>query len=182
MKKVTLFFAIILTTLTAKSQEYGFSIGPKVGIATTTLTNTLEGTSDSYLSWIPAIQADYRFNESFSLSMEANYVRVGAENDANQSYLYLDYINLPIMARFFPVGGLNIFAGPEVGFLTSSQANGMNAESVFKTMNFAFTGGIGYRFNGGLTIDARYSGGLTDVSEYFVAKTSILSLSVGYLF
>lgn len=181
MKTKISLLAILLSAAFVQAQT-GFSAGPKVGIATATLTNTIEGTNDTYGTWQAGAQGDYRFNEKFSLSLEAYFTRVGAENDDIQTYLYIDYINVPLLLRYFPVAGFNIHAGPELGFLTSSTVNEMNAETALKSTNFAATAGLGYRFDFGLTMDVRYHAGLSDISEFTVGKTEMLSLGIGYLF
>ena len=50
------------------------------------------------------------------------------------------------------------------------------------TFDFAIAIGLGYEFDFGMTIDARYNWGLTKIYEDDNAKNSVFMISLGYKF
>ena len=89
--------------------------------------------------------------------------------------LNTQYIDIPLLLKA-DVGGLQIFAGPQVSYLvnadlkTTAGALGINlfSRSMDATDNFnrwdaAVTGGVGYQFSNGVNIRASYDHGLSKV-------------------
>lgn len=107
----------------------------------------------------------------------------------------LNYLLLPVMAKYEVVPGLSLEAGPQVGFLLSAEDdyefNGTSmtedVKDFTKGIDFAFNAGIGYKFDAGYHVRARYMIGLTDVTDFEEPsnaewKNSGAFISVGYFF
>jgi hypothetical protein len=86
----------------------------------------------------------------------------------------LDYLNIPIMARFNVADGFVLQAGPQIGFLMSAkdEYDDYEGESVeedvkeyLKGTDFGINLGAGYQFPGGFGIDATYNLGLTNIAD-----------------
>lgn len=158
-----------------------FTIGPKVGFGHSTITDPADGV-EGETKYLIGVQGDYKFKSNMSLGAEVYYNKMGVTNNSVSSFMYMDYVNIPVLFRYFPVGGLNVHAGPQVAFMTSSDVNSKNANYVFNDTNFSVVGGAGYRFQFGLTIDARYDIGLSDYTPLLNSKTRYFSVSAGWLF
>ncbi|MEE3245142.1 MAG: outer membrane beta-barrel protein, partial [Bacteroidota bacterium] len=89
------------------------------------------------------------------------------------------------------VQGLYVEAGPQLGFLVDSEIEGPNAtlglnEDNFNDIDFAGAVGVGYKFNGGLYLNARYTQGFTDIYDGETGdnatKNGVFAGSVGFIF
>jgi hypothetical protein len=112
-----------------------------------------------------------------------------------------DYINVPIILKFYLPLGLNLQAGPQFGFLSiadlkntaQSTNSGQDVKALFSDKNdVAVALGAGWDLPLGLTIDFRYNLGLNEMkftppstssnpnpgSVSF--KNKVIQLSVGY--
>ena len=114
--------------------------------------------------------------EKFAVQPEILYSQQGAKTDLGS--FDLDYINVPIMFKYYLVGNLlNVQAGPQFGFLTHQ-----SLKDQVSTKDFDFSGaaGLGLDLPFGIRVDARYNFGLTKAAED--AKTGVFSLALGYSF
>ncbi|WAC03840.1 porin family protein [Lacinutrix neustonica] len=111
----------------------------------------------------------------------------------------LDYLNLPIMAKYYVAEGLSIEAGPQVGFLISAKSEveatseGESAsdegdvKDSFKSIDFGAGVGLGYKLESGLNFSARYNLGLANIAEDvegqdFSIQNNVIQVSVGFMF
>jgi len=114
--------------------------------------------------------------DKFAVQPELLYSQQGAKTDLGN--FDLDYVNVPIMFKYYLVGNLlNVQVGPQFGFLTSQ-----SLKDQVDTKDFDFSGaaGLGLDLPLGFRVDARYNFGLTKVAED--SKTGVFSLAVGYSF
>ena len=109
---------------------------------------------------------------------------------AQESFTYL---SIPLMLKFYPVGGLNIQVGPQFGFLLDGERKydsffGSGSEDItdyYKKSDISVSVGGGYDFNFGLNLDVRYNIGVKDinnVSNGDEARSRIFLLSLGWNF
>lgn len=78
--------------------------------------------------------------------------------------LKLSYLQVPVLAKFYPVRNLPLMVGPYVGFGVSFRGKATeipgavekNIHYMYKTMDFGFVGGAAYEFGFGLFVEARY--------------------------
>ena len=87
----------------------------------------------------------------------------------------LTYLNTALLAKYNISNGINVFAGPQVGFLVggkfleedkvSGEQNVFNANAVYKSTDISLGFGIGYDLEMGLSIDLRYNLGLTNNND-----------------
>ncbi len=108
----------------------------------------------------------------------------------------LDYINVPLMIKFYPTQNFNIEAGPQVGFLVNAKANvkttalgqkidtDQDMKDYLKSTDFGLNIGLGYEFSNGLNAGARYNFGLSNISDENGGdiKNSVFSVGLGYSF
>ncbi len=108
-----------------------------------------------------------------------------------------DYINVPVMLKFYLPLGLNLQAGPQFGFLSSSELintvtgvkDPQDAAKLFsQKSDMAVSLGLGWDLPFGLTLDARYNIGLSDIkvtpsanpADVVDFKNKVIQISLGY--
>lgn len=120
------------------------------------------------------------------------------END-----IQLDYVNVPIVVQYEFGNGFYGEMGPQVGFLVGAKSKNemtiddrnftptvtnitsttTDIKSLLKTADFSGVIGAGYKLPTGLSFNARYSIGFTDIDKANTqAKNSVFSLGLGYTF
>ena len=167
------------------------------------------------------VEAEYGIAENFGISAGLLYSQQGVKSNEGWGAVFtdevgdliggwafegkttvkLDYINIPILAQFYPVKGLAIKAGIQPGFNvlkkvaldgTAYQASvqGGNAKKVdesykinegVKGFQFAIPVGISYEYES-FVLDARYNIGVTKAFKESDSRHSVFSITLGYKF
>ncbi|WAC02881.1 porin family protein [Lacinutrix neustonica] len=215
MKKLLFTAAIaVLGFTTVNAQEVQF--GAKAGVNFATLSGDNVDGVDSKTGFHVGVVAEIMVSEKFSFQPEIMYSAQGAstsysetQNFGGDTYSYeeeekakLNYINLPLMGKFYVAEGFSVEAGPQIGFLISAKGeyeysetlNGVtqsgseeedieNISSVDLGVNF----GLGYKLDNGLNFGARYNLGLSNINDYEGADNNkvhnnVIQVSVGFMF
>lgn len=189
MKKILLSAAAIMAFGFA-SQAQDIKFGAKAGLNIADFGGDAE-TDGSRTGFHVGAVAEFKLTEQFSIQPELLYSMQGAsvkEGDMDEDYK-LDYLNVPIMAKYYLFEGFSIQAGPQVGFLMSAKYGDTDVKDYFKSIDFALNGGVGYELPLGVFFQARYSAGLADINDFDVdgadaakINNNVFSLSVGYKF
>ena len=130
-----------------------------------------------------AIQPEILYSmQGFTLECSAS--EIGFSQDFK---LKMNYIQVPIMLKFYPVSGFNLQAGPQIGYLASAKFMGEDFKEELQSTHWALNVGAGYDFPFGVGLDARYCIGLTNVIEDFrdgngSNKSNVFTISVSYCF
>ena len=215
MRKITLsilaFGAIILTaqaqTADVKNESKDIRFGVKAGLNLANITNTEEGKMRPNFHMGGVVE--FIINDKFSVQPELIYSRQGSKVTMDiyemetkisvDAVMKLDYINIPVMAKYYIKDSFSIQVGPQIGFIVKAEgeveasAMGMTvktSESMKDEVNsvdFGVNFGLGYELPVGVFFDARYNLGITKVnSESFEdmknSQNSVFQLSVGYKF
>lgn len=122
----------------------------------------------------------------------------GSGADAYRETLGLDYIEVPVLIKFFlPVAGsfrLHLFAGPSLGFKLRARVKAtFGGETEVETLDnvkntdFSLAAGVGLGHplgRGRLTLDVRYTAGMSSLSKGTGddIKNGALGLFAGYSF
>ncbi|WP_299820489.1 porin family protein [uncultured Pontibacter sp.] len=108
-----------------------------------------------------------------------------------------EYLDLPVLAKVYVGEGFHIYGGPQVSYLLSNKVQAEAGALGFKALNkewdvkngfreidFAVTGGVGYRFASGLNLSAGYDYGLSsiDSNNSFETYNRVVKASVGFTF
>lgn len=98
----------------------------------------------------------------------------------------LNYVNIPLLAKFNITPVFNASFGPQVGVLIMAKNDdGGDIINYYNTIDVAADFGAGLTFSH-FVVDARYNLGLTDVQKNQLPgtgnKSSVIQLSVGYKF
>ncbi len=185
MKKIILTIAVVMAATFANAQDKKESVttkeivfGVKGGYANTNFGGDAEtdAASNFYIGGL----VDFHITEKFHVQPELLYSMEGADNDETN----LDFIRIPVMAKFFVAEGFNLQVGPQLAFV----AGGGAIKDSLKSMDFGLGFGAGYEMSSGLMFDARYNLGLSDLNDNAAAfgdakiTTTSFQIGLGYRF
>ena len=217
-KTVIALMCMILTTGAAMAQKT-FTLGPKVGVDYTHFwgKETLHG---GQLNYQAGLFMEYRFNNKFSIAPEIVFAAQGGKNDGfvgfdpehpytpygtpygedfvDADYIYnMNYINIPVMLKYYVTSKLSIDFGPQLGFnvyhkCTIKGTNTDYKETVSlkdsaKSVDFGLGLGVTYNITENVLVQARYTLGLTDAIENKVewgekGKNGNAQIAIGFRF
>lgn len=182
MKKLLLVTAItILGLANMNAQDVKFGIKSGLNFATITGDNTSK--DQTVTAFNIGAMAEIKISEKFSFQPELLYSPQGYSlNNGSDNRIALNYLNIPLMGKYYATKRLSLEAGPQIGFLLSTK--GINNKDLFKTTDFGVNFGLGYKLDSGLNFGARYVLGLTNINDVgtFKNKNGVFQLSVGYFF
>lgn len=106
---------------------------------------------------------------------------------------HFTYLSIPLMLKFYPVGGFNLQVGPQFGFLLDGEREydsffGSGSQDItehYKNSDISISVGGGYDFDFGLGLDVRYNIGVKDINNAANGETvnsRIFLVSVGWNF
>lgn len=196
MKRLILVIAIsFFGVSTLSAQEY-VMFGAKGGVNFSNFAGdgfaSFEEDSNARTAFHLGLVAEVPLSERFSLQPEVLYSAQGfdiVQIDDNQDVEFrLDYITVPVLAKFYVTDGLSLVAGPQFGFLAESEIKSESSERELDSENFnnfdmAVGLGAEYKFNK-FFLYGRYNAGLTDVyeNENVEAKNSVIQAGIGFMF
>ena len=197
MKKSFLIIATFLGIAAASAQtdKTSFEFGVRGGVNFANITNensNLES-PDSRINFYAGLVAELPLHEVFSLQGEVFYSGQGFERNiplVNDKVTYkADYIQVPLLAKFYIVEGLSIAAGPQFGFKVNEKIdfnpseNGVEFDTnSLNTFDMQGTAGLEYKLDNGIFIQGRYSYGFSDLVKDSSIHTSVFSAGLGYMF
>jgi len=179
----------IFTTYQLNAQD-DFSIGPRVGVNFSNVSNVTDSKSLTGLAL--GLTSTYSINETSGLTVDLLYSNEGYA--VNDNKYKIAYLQIPIYYDLF-FGKLGdtfrpkVYAGVQPGFLLNAKYNDTEADkSSLNSVNFALTGGAGFNYKVAsriwLNLDLRAFLGLSDVSKVLAEKqannTIQLSLGLAY--
>ena len=179
MKKL-LFVVVLLFSGALTAQTLNF--GAKAGVNFASLSGDDAEDLDSRTGFHLGLIGEVMLTDRFAIQPEVLYSAQGAEIE--DETWKLDYISVPVMAKYFVTNGLSLEAGPQFSFNTTSEAeiDGETEEIDAESMDIGLGLGLGYEFMQSIFVQARYNMGLSDVLEDVDAKNSVFQLSLGYKF
>ncbi len=200
MKKIVLsLLAVAAMGFSANAQQV-VKFGPKAGVNFANLSGDDIEDSKMKTSFHVGAFAEIFFTDKFAIQPEVLFSAQGAEKKEGDGKWNLDYINIPIMAKYYVIDGLAVEAGPYVGFNMNSELESegmtMDVKDGTKSVDFGLGLGANYNLDNGFFIGARYNlglseigksseqtvGGITIETEGSDAKNSVIQISVGYKF
>lgn len=107
------------------------------------------------------------------------------------------YIDVPVLLKVNPVSGLQLYAGPQLSYLVKNNLHvdagvlgfsvlnrNMDITNQFNRYDIAVVGGVGYKFNNGVSINAGYDHGLArlDKNSNFKSYNRVVKVGVGFQF
>lgn len=192
MKKNVLSLVAILAFGFVNAQQTRF--GVKGGLNLTSFSGGNYYDAKSLVGFQVGAFAEIKIIERLAIQPEVLFSTQGAKLDAGAFGDFdtkLNYINVPVLAKFFITKQFTVEAGPQLGFLVSAKREGRDAKDFYKSVDTGFNFGAGYNFTDNVSVNLRYTVGLSnigdyeteDFDEYFDSpKNSVLALTLGYKF
>lgn len=206
MKKILL-VGVLLFAGVVNAQQ--LNLGAKAGVNFASISGDDTEELDGKVGFHLGLISEILFSEKFAFQPEILYSSQGAKAEGSETFegitasyeakIKLDYINVPLLAKYYVSPNFNIHAGPQVGFLVKSEAEAEysfageteseteDLKDVTKGVDFALAAGLGYKMDMGLFFDARYNLGLSNIWDYeedddFSQKNNVFQVSVGFMF
>lgn len=88
----------------------------------------------------------------------------GYNGDSNTN-VKVNYLNIPILAKYYITDAFSVEAGPQIGFLLSAKSRGEDINDLFKSTDYGLNLGIGYDFTENFALGLRYTIGLSDIAD-----------------
>lgn len=199
MKKIFLSIAAVMALGTVAHAQQEVKFGPKAGVNFSNLSGFDK--SDMQTGFHVGAVAEIKFNDKFSVQPEVVYSTQGTKWTSTVPAvgevtvkLKNDYINVPIMAKYYIIDGFSVEAGPQVGFLMKSEAETdlgpnkgtLDSKDLYKSVDFGVNFGLAYDLPMGFFVNARYNLGLSDIRDKAEKGDSnsnrVIQLGVGYKF
>lgn len=192
MKKIFLVAIAVMAFGFTNAQQTRFGI--KGGLNVSTLTGEYEDDTKSLVGFHVGGFAEIKVIERLAIQPELLFSAQGArfEGIGNDKYdAKLNYLNIPVLAKFYVTKQFTVEAGPQIGFLLSAKIEGEDAKDFYKSADFGFNFGAGYNFTDNFSAGIRYTVGVSgvydnnneDLEDYIdSSKNSNLALFLGYKF
>lgn len=179
MKKQLFITALaIFGILTSNAQDSGdFELGVGLGLNLTNVSTIVgQDNASSRTSFNAGVSGEYYFSDRWGLKAKLIYDSKGWSNgfiNTVTTDYKLNYITLPIMANWHFGSNRNWYLnfGPYVGFLVNAEDSelGLDLKDEFKSTDFGFAFGIGYKFkiNDNIKLYIEFDGqsGFSDIFE-----------------
>lgn len=182
-----------------KKSDIGF--GFKGGMNVSFITGDGTDNFDSKIAFHIGVVSEIPISENFSFQPEILYSAQGDKEtfEGTDVKYKLDYLNVPLMVKYYIYEGFSLEVGPQLGFLLSSKAEGdgvsIDLKDMMNTFEFAMDFGLGYKFENGINLAARYNLGVSNIvknngsilgepmsSDNSKNHNEVVQVSVGYLF
>ena len=193
MKKVfTIIFVAMTGILLSQTSNFGIKGGLNVStLRSTDFSNTIDW--DFRKSVHLGIFLELGLTEKFAIQPELLYSAQGANRNTDDSVTKLDYLILPIMAKYYVAQGFSVEAGPQLGLLLSAKESGdenLDLKENIKGTDIGLGMGVGYTFINNLVFGTRFVFGLSNLDETdgtflgdgISTKNMTIQLSMGYRF
>ena len=182
MRKYFILLLLSLVVSSTYAQELDFGIKAGANFATI---NDASGFSNT-TGFVGGIFLGFKLGDTWGLQADMLYSQQGGEfalGDVN-----LDYINVPVVLKYYMTNNLHIHAGPQFGINVNDNVDEVLPDlgdgiQLADAESFDVEGvvGIGYEFPFGLRASMRYNFGLTDAFNTG-GKNSVITLAAGYSF
>jgi hypothetical protein len=194
MKKVIMFCAAwVLFSTIAFSQQTRFGIGGGMAISRGNYKPS-EGLDRRVFGGVDGgALLEIGVTPKFMIQPEVNFSIIGVElNDGEkEATIKLRYITTPVLAKVNVSRKVNLFAGPQLGFLLSAKRDSsftnetIDLDGDFKKNDFGLVFGGEYKFGRHIFLGGRYYMGLHQIAENssnFEMRNRYLSFRLGYIF
>ena len=180
---IIIVFTVLLTTTTFGQ---GIDLGIKAGATFANLTGATDASTKT--GFVGGAFLTIKFSDKIAIQGDLLYSQQGAKLELDD--INLNYINFPIVFKYYIIKRINIQAGPQFGTVVND-----NLGEVFgpnDIISFDITGvvGIGIDLPLNLRITGRYGFGLSEInfiefegdSKETNSKNSVFSLTAGFSF
>ena len=176
---------LALVWMQANSQ----SLGVKGGLNVSSIGGDSEDV-EARIGYHAGVFYSLKINDVLGFQPEVVYSSQGAqaEDDDIKLKAVYDYVNVPLMVKYYANENFTIQGGPQIGILTSAKAKfdgvDVDIKDDLETIDLGIGLGLGYEINK-LQIMARYNYGLTNTAkdsddEHYPNR--VIQVGLGYIF
>ena len=195
---------VTMAVMSMNAQEIQFGVKGGLNLSTESKYKSINGYDAESPDFKTGLHigglVNWTINDRFELEADLLYSKQGFKDhvevmgeqllhDKNYS-VTSHYLTLPIAAKVNLVKGVYVECGPQFGYLLSKKDkledheidDSFDSDNT-KKFDFGIFGGLGYKFENGAFVDARYIHGFTGTSKVFEGgKNRNIQISLGYLF
>ncbi len=181
MKKIFLLIVVaVFSYINVQSQE--LRLGVKGGVNFASIGAADNANFDPRVTFHIGGLVEIPLAGKFAIQPELLYSSQGAKQgyyniifDSNiKSITKLDYINVPIMGKYYIIKSLSVELGPQVGFLISAkniykdhdESGVTNEKDFYNTIDFSVGIGASYRLDNGVFFSLRFNKGISNINSY----------------
>ena len=203
MKKTFIALVCMLMAAGTAMAQKNFTFGPKVGVDYTHWWGK-NINDESALSYQAGMFMEYRLNSKFAIAPEVvfaahnrpkgewkDWIDKDPAIDVITTY-HTNYINIPVMFKYYVTPSLSIDLGPQFGFKVYDkytdkwEEDGKKMREKHNSGHRSFDFGLGlgatYNFNEKVFVQLRYTLGLVPLYKGSNARNGNAQLSIGYRF
>ena len=212
MKKTIIILCTLFLSASAIAQDQKVKLGIKAGLNLAMLTlDKSELDSSSKAGFTAGVMVEIPMTKKFSLQPEIMYSQQGTKtsfsdsdvtNSNYESTIKLNYLNIPVMLKYYVIEGLSVQAGPQIGILLKANNKykdnflGYDNQESFDLKEYSsgidtsVNVGLGYQFKDKFYTDLRYNISYSNVfkdgeTNHFIdndMKNRVLQITIGYFF
>ncbi len=195
MKKVLLAIAVVIGLgVNAQSVKYGVKAG--LNVANASNLGDDEFKFDSRVAYHVGAIVEIGLTKQFAVQPEVLFSVQGARKKEGgmTATFNSNYVNVPVMAKYYIIDGLSLEAGPQIGFLTTAkfevegagdESGTVDVKDELKKVDFGLNFGTSYNYQN-FNLGVRYNLGLTDIAKEReggdAIKNGVFQVSLGYFF
>ncbi len=188
MKKVMLTAVAVMAFGLSNAQDVKF--GAKAGLNMSNFGGDVENNKMKAGFQVGGF-AEIKISEKFAVQPELVFSNLGAKFDLDgvTATENLNYIAIPVMAKYFVADKFSIEAGPQIGFLMSAKykedGESVDTKDGYNSTDFGLNVGVGYDITENIGVGLRYTAGLSNIAKDSgdsKINNSNIALSVGYKF
>lgn len=190
---ITIILLITSTLLTqAQDRKNKATVGIKGGYNVSSV--SFNGTSETERlhGFHIGIYGESYLSKYVALQPEILYSQQGYKivDDSGTYTQKLDYINIPLMLKLYPVKSFFLEAGPQIGFSISHKETFDSGFVLYDTseefepnnLDWGVNVGAGFKSDSGISIGARYHLGQSDIYDEDKPKNRVWQVYVGFDF
>ena len=203
MKKLVISLICVIMATGATVAQKQITFGPKVGVDYTHFWDN-EVDASGQFNYQAGAFFEYRFTDKFSLAPEVVFAAQGAKTKQSiETTYHTNYINVPVMLKWYVIKPLSIDLGPQLGINIYSKettkfipqeapmlkiiADGTHdIKDLTKTLDFGVALGLTYNITDEVFVQGRYTMGMLNVfkTDYTSKKFKYgnAQIAIGYRF
>jgi len=193
MKNVTILIALTGVMLFAtNSQAQNIGVGVKAGLNINNFNGYMSEDLEPFTAFHLGGYASFSVSERLQVQPELLFSVQGSKYKGYDEKYRLNYFNIPVLLKFYPIEGLHIQAGPQFSISTSAKeleddGDIDDIDEDFEDTDFGVVFGAGYELASGLNFGARYNLGLSNIYTYGdesdeEMSNRVIQVWIGYTF
>lgn len=209
MKKMSI-LAIVAISIMASSHAQEFKVGARAGVNLSSISGDGTENVGGLTAFHAGLVMEIQYSDKFSFQPEILYSGQGYENEFSKTTtgitrslketVNLDYVSVPLLAKYFVAKGFSIEAGPQLAYLISAKreyvetvSGGFNAsesgsedyKDSTQSFDYGAAFGVSYQIGSGTIMSARYYLGLANIEDIkgsdFKRQNNMIQISVGFM-